>query len=268
MSLVSQRSLRAVAALGLLWAMSPAQAQDIDFSGGFNPPTNLTLNGNATAFGSSVILTPDQEDKSGSVFYNDAVNISQFSTRFTFRIFSEFDRGDRGDGLTFTIQRDSVNALGGGGTGLGYGGISSSVAVAFDIFKFDNDPEPSDSSVSVVTGGSTPYGAIDTLPSTVDLRAGGTFEAVIGYNGSVLQLDLTDLTTNAVFSQSFNVDIPTAIGESTGYVGFTAATGALTAQHEIQKWHFTSPVPAPSSALLMMLGGGAPLVALVRKRRK
>ena len=60
------------------------------------------------------------------------------------------------------------------------------------------------------------------------------------YDGTKLAVILTDLTQYAVFSGTYDVDIPAAVGGSTAYAGFTAATGALFDTIKILNWSMTS----------------------------
>jgi hypothetical protein len=56
------------------------------------------------------------------------------------------------------------------------------------------------------------------------------------YNGTILSETITDNSSGASFSTSYTVDIPTIVGGSTAFVGFTGATGGLTAVQDIQSW--------------------------------
>ena len=52
-------------------------------------------------------------------------------------------------------------------------------------------------------------------------------DAYITYNGTTLNLTITDLVTQATWSHPFTINIPATVGGSTAYVGFTGATGGL-----------------------------------------
>ena len=62
----------------------------------------------------------------------------------------------------------------------------------------------------------------------------------MSYDGSTLALTITDTTSQATVTQNFTVNIAQALGATTGYVGFTGATGGLTAVQDILTWNFTA----------------------------
>ncbi len=66
------------------------------------------------------------------------------------------------------------------------------------------------------------------------------------YDVTTLNVTITDTITNASASQSYAVNIPSYVGGSYAYVGFTGATGGLTAVQSIKNWTFT-PLPEGTS---------------------
>ena len=62
--------------------------------------------------------------------------------------------------------------------------------------------------------------------------------ARLTYSSNTLTLKLTDTVTTKTFTTSWVVNIPTVIGSSTAWVGFTAGTGGLTATQDIVNWKF------------------------------
>ena len=62
------------------------------------------------------------------------------------------------------------------------------------------------------------------------------------YDGTTLAVTITDATTHASATQSYTVDIVSALGGGTGFVGFTGGTGGLTATQDILSWKYS---PAP-----------------------
>lgn len=62
----------------------------------------------------------------------------------------------------------------------------------------------------------------------------------IQYNGATLTVTTTDEVMKASSTQTYTVNIPTTIGGSTGYVGFTGGTGDLDADIRVLSWTFTS----------------------------
>ena len=61
----------------------------------------------------------------------------------------------------------------------------------------------------------------------------------MSYNGTTLTVVINDTVTNATASQTYTVNIPAIIGGPTGYVGFTASSGGLTAVQQILNWTYS-----------------------------
>jgi hypothetical protein len=225
------------------------------FEGGFVNHDDLTANtapAGRPVFVSGLLRLTDAGGSEGAtVFSNNKVNITNFSTTFVFR-FSE-GTVPRADGITFIIQANSPQALGGGGGALGYGGIFNSVAIKFDLFNNSTDPSEGPPSTGLFTGGRSPTARAAGLPAdvpdiSIDLRPFGYLldnqhmhQVTLTYNGSVLSERLHDLTDNTVpdFTFDYVVDIRRFIGGDTAYVGFGGGTGGLTAIEDIQNWQFT-----------------------------
>ncbi len=226
----------------LFAVFSGAKAQTIDFSGGFlTSGTSLALNhssgtGNPSLDGSKLELTDGGNGESRSAFYTMEVDISKFQTQFDFQILNP-----KADGFTFCIQRDASTAVGRGGGSLGYAGIPNSIAIKFDIY-------PNVSTTGLYANGAAP---LDAIPpgvdvkgaSGIDFHSGHVMRVVLTYFDGTLNEQITDLTTNAVFTREYTIDIPATIGSPSGnptaYVGFTAGTGAGTSIQEILDWTYT-----------------------------
>jgi hypothetical protein len=69
--------------------------------------------------------------------------------------------------------------------------------------------------------------------------------AHITYDGASLTLTITDTVTAATFTTSWSIDIPSTIGSSTAYAGFTGGTGSNTATQDIVTWIYTTTAAAP-----------------------
>ena len=215
---------------------------NLDFTGGFAGAGGLlSLNGSATVSGSVLRLTHGREGEAGSAFATAQQDITKFTTDFKFLLSSA-----KADGLTFTIQGNNATALGPPGGGLGYGpveasgtgGIGKSVAVKFDLF--DNQGEGPDST-GLYTNGAAPTsaGSIDLRSTGINLHVGHVFDVAMTYDGTTLNVTITDTVTMAFAKQAYAVDIPTLVGGSTAFVGFTASTGGLTAMQDILSWTYT-----------------------------
>ncbi len=209
----------------------------------------LFFNGSAAISGATLQLTDNQPNEAASSFFAKPVNIQGFTTDFTFLethpfVHSYYDtvytvQPPPADGFTFTIQNAAPTALGSNAKGLGYAGIAKSVAVKFDIH--DNAGEGPDSTGLYVDGALPTVPAIDLTGSGIDLHSGNPIAAHVTYDGTTLHLTLTDTVTLKTWAHAFTIDIPTTVGGTTAYVGFTGATGGKTATQQILTWTFTNP---------------------------
>ena len=252
----------------------------IDHSDGFADNGDLTNNGNATFVGNFLRLTDAVGGQVGSAFFSQPptpqVDISNFSTSFTFRLHDPQTPDAWADGMTFVIHNDlrGPNALGPAGGGLGYGpdtntggdcraGISirNSVAIKLDIW--DNVGEGTNST-GIFTDGRSPTlrcpglgaefpdNSVNLQGTPIQLRDDHPKQVDLTYDGNTLTETITDLVTMGTFTTSYTVDIPSLVGSNTAYVGFTGATGGVWAVHEVQTWTFggtPSLFPRPPKAL-------------------
>jgi hypothetical protein len=166
---------------------------------------------------------------------------------------------------SFTAGFSGPTSLGGSGGGLGYGsdtpvskggfpGITKSVAVKFDLF--DNQGEGNDSTGIFSAGRSPtirdpalpptptptiPDQSIDLSNSPINLHSGHLMQATLSYNGTTLTETILDTVTNQSFTTSYAVDIPTLVGSSKAFIGFTGGTGGLTAVQTVPSWTFNGP---------------------------
>jgi Legume lectin domain/FG-GAP-like repeat/Bacterial Ig-like domain (group 3) len=208
----------------------------IDFSHGFSGANGpMQFNGSTTLDGSRLSLTSGVQYQAGSAFYATPIGVQSFTTNFTFRLSNAV-----ADGFTFTIQNVRPGALGGSGGRLGYAGIGKSVAIKFDLYN--NRGEGPDSTGLYIDGAAPNVPAINLANTGIHLHSGDPMSVHIsyniGYNGGELILTITDQVTNAVWSNSFAVDIPATVGGNTAYVGFTGATGDDTSTQAITSWTY------------------------------
>ena len=143
------------------------------------------------------------------------------------------------DGLTFVIQNAGPSALGGDGLQLGYGGITKSVAIKFDLYN--NNGEGEDSTGLYLDGVMPTAPFLSLFSSGIDLRASNPIAVHLTYDGTTLNMRLTDTVKQAVWTHAFPVDIPSTVGGTTAYVGFTGATAVGTVVGQILHWTFTNP---------------------------
>jgi len=206
----------------------------IDFSGGFANPANLSLNNGASINGTRLRLTDGAGGETRSAFFTAPLNVQSFTSDFSFQL-----TNPNADGFTFTILGgNSASALGASGGGLGYAGIPSSVAVKFDLYN--NSGEGIDSTGLYQNGQSPTTPFVDLSSTGINLHSGDIFQVHMVYDGTNLTVTITDTATNASFSHIYAVNIPQTVGGTTGFVGFTAGTGGLTAIQEILNWKYTS----------------------------
>lgn len=229
-------------------ATTTNQVALLDFSSGFAGSTNrLTYNGSAAIVGAKAEVTNGGGNQAGSFFSTSAVDITRFNTQFTFQLTAGTSTAD---GMTFTIQGIGPTARGPSGGGLGYGpdhvsgtgGIASSVAVKFDLYSNEGEGV---NSTGLYTNGAAPtnVGSILLTPSNLDLHSGHVFQVNMTYDGTTLAVTIKDTVTGVSATQNYTINIPTVIGRSTAYVGFTGGTGGQTVTQDILSWNF-----APNAA--------------------
>jgi hypothetical protein len=213
----------------------------------------MALNGSAILSGTRLRLTDGGGSEAAAAWYNSPVNIQQFTTSFSFQVAP--GSNPTADGFTFAIQGNNTAAIGPPGGALGYangaGGALSqkSVAIKFDLY--DNAGEGVNSTGLYTNGAvpSTPF--VNLTGSGIDLHSGDVMNVQISYDGINLTMTLSDATANATFTQAWPVNISSAVGGNTAFVGFTAGTGGLTAVQDILNWTLTSGPPAGGGS-----GGG------------
>ena len=192
---------------------------------------SMSLNGGAAITGNALVLTDGNPNEARSAFFTTAVNIQQFTTNFQFQLLNA-----NADGFTFTIQGNTPTALGSTGGDLGYHGILHSVAIKFDLYN--NAGEGKDSTGLYINGARPTVPAIDLSSTGINLHSGDTFNALLTYDGTTLTVVITDEVTNASATQSYTVNIPSTVGGTTAYVGFTGGSGGTTAIQEIVNWNY------------------------------
>ena len=218
----------------------------IDFSNGFSGAT-MELIGGAKLNGTFLELTDGGTGEATAAWYQTAAVIQTFTTDFNFQVTPAFT--STADGFTFTIQENSTSAVGPPGGGLGYGpdettgppGIGRSVAVKFDLY----DGEGDDSTGMYTNGASPTLPELEMTSSGVNLHSGHVFHVHMTYDSTNLAMTIMDTNTNASFSKTWQVDIPTIVGGSAAFVGFTGGTGGLTAIQNILNWTYTGGNSAP-----------------------
>ena len=148
------------------------------------------------------------------------------------------------EGLTFTIQNQAASAVGNGGGGLGSQGIASSASIKFDIWS-DNG-EGSDST-GLYIDGAVPQnvGSLDMTGSGIVLNNTHVYNAIVSYDGSNLELIVTD-TTDPTKRDSHTwtgINLPSLVGGTSAWVGFTEPRAASRQPRTSRPGPGTSPSP-------------------------
>ncbi len=180
---------------------------------------------------------PAPNNQAGSAFYQNAVDVTQFLTRFTFQ--TNKYTSTPGDGITFTIQGKDPKLVGASGEGLGYQGIGNSVAVKFDLI--DNYGEGT-SSTGLYLNGINP--SLPITPSQplwikgLDLQSDHIFAVEMSYDAGKLRVTVVDTKARVSSLQWYDIDLPKMLGTNQAFVGFTGGTGTLTSRQSILTWDY------------------------------
>jgi hypothetical protein len=199
-----------------------------------------TLNGGATMTGNTIALTVGAGDTSRSAFLNNKQDVTAFNIVFYYQ---DVSGAGSADGVTFCIQNDprGPTALGGGsgGSSLGYENITPSVALAMNIYA------PNGRGVALFQNGAVTYGYASLLP---DVDIGGNTNIIqvnVDYNGTVMTMTFKDTVTGGIASTNWTVNIPSVVGGSTAYVGFTGADGGVASIQTISWGGWTPTILIP-----------------------
>jgi hypothetical protein len=189
--------------------------------------------------------------QAGSVFTAKtvpfAISASTFSAYFQFRI-TEPGGISPADGIVFVIRDAGTAALGQVGGAAGYDGIGHSLGIKFDTYR--NEKEINDNHVAIQTNGvwldeftQTPYGVRDCskpVGVTGCMSNGHLWSVWIDYDGVNIHVALADGSTKRPADLvNAPMSLPSLLNfASEAYIGFTAATGSGTENHDIVKWQF------------------------------
>ena len=157
---------------------------------------SLQFNGSAAKATNSdgvvLELTKSGSTRTGSAFSGNPLSFTHnvgFSTFFVFRLGNP-SLGTPGDGITFTIQSDSLFALGNGGAG--DFGIQKSLNVEFDAFKNGTQSTTSGgvnaNQIAINTNGAA--GFLVSVPVTTPLNNGNLWYAWVDYEGVSQDLEV------------------------------------------------------------------------------
>lgn len=226
---------------------------------------------------------PDQPSQAGSAFYRQGLFVNpttDFSTDFTFQITSSRDQPDqRADGLAFVVQGSGPDFLGFTGESLGYR-LGPPVAQRyFYAVEFDthynsatNDQSDNEVAITRTRPGDPRLGepaAVTEVIASANLSAAPNIRPLLD-NGQVKNVRIEygfhnqERRLSVLLSEGAGITPQLALqtvlpddlfhfGGASTYLGFTAATGARFANHDILSWRFN--VPEPGALSLFGIAG-------------
>lgn len=243
---------------------------------GFGDFSQFTYNQNDTGSPptistGAITITDGGSGEARSLFFNTPQDISKsFTASFTYQIppgsstVFDFDPS-----AAFVIQNSpqGLHAVGTSGEDFGYSGITNSAAVSLQLV---GNGATGGGLSSLFTGGN-----VGTSMSTnpVILTLGDPISVQLHYDPSKNQLveTLKDTITSAEYSKTFLINLAGAVGSTSAYVGFTAATdngGFNPPQSQtLSDFRFTS-VPEPSTFAMLASALLLPLCRLLTRCRK
>ncbi|HLX62492.1 MAG TPA: C25 family cysteine peptidase [Planctomycetota bacterium] len=201
--------------------------------------TGWTQNGGTGLITSDVVtLTNGGLSEARSVFNNSPVaNITTgFVAQFT------YNSPGGADGAAFIIQNSAngATALGTTGGGLGYTGVAPSFALELNIYpnniigyKFGQ-------------GGST--GGY-TTPSPVNIASGSDIAITLTYNGTTMTAKFVDTSNNTYTSPPFTINLSNVLASTSGYVGFSGATGGVASTQTVKNFSLTPVQPQYANSI-------------------
>jgi hypothetical protein len=255
----------------------------INFSD-FSSASGYTLLGSAQKAGNTLQLVPSTINQVGGVVFNKPVDVSGFSANFSFT----FSKTGAGDGLVFVIKNPASNGafqntgLGYNGEAIGYGdrygvsGIRNSIAVEFDS-HVNNSVWKGSQVTNDINGNHIAIDANASMMSlaqaavATDFNSANPWFAWVDYDGTTLSVSVNQTGIQpAIAMLSYDIDIPSYVGSSTGLLEFTASTGGATQTTTLNSFGF-QPVSAigvvPEPSTLALLGSGAVFAGIASRRK-
>jgi hypothetical protein len=226
---------------------------------GFGSFANFTINnadgGSAPTVsvpsGSITLINGAAERR--SIICNSPQTVSQFTASFTFQ-----GEGGGPDGTCFVIE-NSPSGTGAVGFTDGYSGVTNSVAVALEL-----DSNGNANNTGLYVDGNAGNGDGGTSTNPVSPLSNDPINVLLSYNGSLLNETLVDATTQASFSTTYVVNVPSDVGGTSALVGFTSSSNFGSTQ-TISNFEFNpTSVPEPATAGVALAG----LIGCLGRRRR
>jgi cell wall-associated NlpC family hydrolase len=232
-----------------------------DIAGFGGNGSGWTLNSSPPVAGNIVQITDiNSYWTARSLFFNEPQFIRKFVATFTWQNSTADSSGggpygglyNPADGFVFTLQNQSLGAIGGLGSSLGYEGIALATGIAFNIY--DGHRVGIGYAPTSVGNGSYSYSAV----TPVNLLSLNPIDVTLTYDGAILTVRLEDTVTHAIFSTTYTLNLTQGVGGSKAYVGFTGATGAGAADQRISNFKFleTSTLGERAAELAKTVAGG------------
>ncbi len=187
-----------------------------------------TANGGAT-LASGLATLVDGTNQASSLWNDQQFGVGTFSASFTYTD-TAIASGDNANGIAFVLQNDNAgtSALGSGGASLGYAGLNHSLAVAFNV-----------SSANTIGYEFLTDGVVDgSYQSTLDvnLNSGQPVTVNLTYENTTLEMVLMQGITE--FGAHMIVNLPSILGSSSAYVGFTGGSGSQGSYQTVSNFTF------------------------------
>ena len=214
-------------------------------------------------FGRQVLRLTDSFQQAGSAFYamplsflKDGSPLS-FSSHFSFRISSPLGDSDPdgvgADGIVFVIQPGASTALGGSGGSLGFWGMANSIGIEFDTWlNREADDDADGNHIGININGTT--ASVVAAPVPIRMNNGDDWFSWIDYDQATTLLEVRIATVPikpSIPHVALPLDLPTLLGTSEAFIGFTSGTGDGAGYHDIVAWEFRV-IPEASSWLAGM----------------
>lgn len=122
------------------------------------------MNGKASQLDTACFqLTPDEFGVSGSIWYNDKIDLRK---NFDLQLKINLGCHEGADGIVFGLQPKSTS-VGGLGQGIGFGGIVPSLGVEFDTYQNFDFKDPAYDHIAIIKNGSCDHNTKNTLAGPI-----------------------------------------------------------------------------------------------------